>query len=203
MSGTSFSLSSPMSFYRRNLPHWHPDGAALFLTWRLHGSLPLSFRVPAALPLERERAGKVFRDLDAMLDAAAAGPVWLKQPGVASLVVSTLRRGDRQLHLYELAAFVVMPNHVHVLLAPRATVPRITQWIKAIRLAKPTRHSVEAAQPSGSMNPTITGSATTRSINALCATSSSTPWQRGWLPVWSSCRGPAPMCRKLKHAPPA
>jgi len=27
-------------FYHRNLPHWHPAGRAIFLTWRLHGSLP-------------------------------------------------------------------------------------------------------------------------------------------------------------------
>ena len=44
--------------------------------------------------------------------------------------VSTLRRGDRALHLYRLGAFVVMPNHVHVLLEPVDAVPRITQWIK-------------------------------------------------------------------------
>ena len=29
-----------MSFYRRNLPHWHPEGKAIFVTWRLFGSLP-------------------------------------------------------------------------------------------------------------------------------------------------------------------
>jgi len=28
------------SYYRRNLPHWHPRGAAIFLTYRLYGSLP-------------------------------------------------------------------------------------------------------------------------------------------------------------------
>jgi len=119
-----------MSFYRRNLPHWHPRGAALFITWRLDGSLPRSFRVPVGPAVEKERAGRAFRALDAVLDAAASGPVWLKQPRIASLVVSTLRRGDSHQNLYRLAAFVVMPNHVHVLLVPLATVPRITQWIK-------------------------------------------------------------------------
>src|ERR1019366_2883690 len=34
-----------MSYYERNLPHWQPEGAALFLTWRLHGSLPRFARV--------------------------------------------------------------------------------------------------------------------------------------------------------------
>jgi hypothetical protein len=27
-------------FYRRNLPHWHPPDATIFLTWNLEGSLP-------------------------------------------------------------------------------------------------------------------------------------------------------------------
>jgi hypothetical protein len=27
--------------YRRNLPHFQPDGATLFFTFRLHGTLPL------------------------------------------------------------------------------------------------------------------------------------------------------------------
>lgn len=30
----------PNEFYRRRLPHWQPDGATIFFTWRLHGSLP-------------------------------------------------------------------------------------------------------------------------------------------------------------------
>ncbi len=29
-----------MTYYSRNLPHWHPDGKTIFLTWRLFGSLP-------------------------------------------------------------------------------------------------------------------------------------------------------------------
>ncbi len=29
-----------MEFYHRNLPHWQPHGASIFLTWRLYGSLP-------------------------------------------------------------------------------------------------------------------------------------------------------------------
>jgi hypothetical protein len=32
-----------MTFYRRNLPHWHPEGKPIFLTWRLYGSLPKDF----------------------------------------------------------------------------------------------------------------------------------------------------------------
>ncbi len=39
------NISGPMeevvhTYYRRNLPHWHPIGRSIFLTWRLDGSLP-------------------------------------------------------------------------------------------------------------------------------------------------------------------
>jgi len=32
-----------MTYYERALPHWQPEGAAIFLTWRLHGSLPKEY----------------------------------------------------------------------------------------------------------------------------------------------------------------
>jgi putative transposase len=119
-----------MQYYRRNLPHWHPEGAALFITWRLHGSLPASaLEQQPALP-KQATAGKAFRALDSLLDAAPNGPVWLSNSRVAALVVSILRRGESEGNLYRLAAFVVMSNHVHVLLEPIAPVARITQWIK-------------------------------------------------------------------------
>src|ERR1035441_4044119 len=35
-------FSSPMAEYRRRLPHFHPDGEYLFVTWRLHGSFPVA-----------------------------------------------------------------------------------------------------------------------------------------------------------------
>ena len=31
-------------YYHRTLPHWLPEGHAIFLTWRLHGSLLASIR---------------------------------------------------------------------------------------------------------------------------------------------------------------
>src|ERR1019366_9677234 len=35
-------FSRPMAEDRRKLPHFHPDGEYLFVTWRLHGSLPVA-----------------------------------------------------------------------------------------------------------------------------------------------------------------
>src|ERR1700694_2116963 len=36
------SVKRNPTFYRRNLPHWHPPGVAIFVTWRLKDSLPAS-----------------------------------------------------------------------------------------------------------------------------------------------------------------
>jgi hypothetical protein len=33
-------MSDAKIYYHRNLPHWQPPGAAIFLTCRLYGSLP-------------------------------------------------------------------------------------------------------------------------------------------------------------------
>ncbi len=42
--GLRFSQSkhpiSLVSYYERRLPHWHPDGKDIFITWRLEGTLP-------------------------------------------------------------------------------------------------------------------------------------------------------------------
>src|SRR5450759_1818961 len=35
-------FARPMAEYRRQLPHFHPDGEYLFVRWRLHGSLPVA-----------------------------------------------------------------------------------------------------------------------------------------------------------------
>jgi hypothetical protein len=43
-------LACQMAQYRRRLPHFHPDGEHLFVTWRLHGSLPVVPKVIYATP---------------------------------------------------------------------------------------------------------------------------------------------------------
>jgi hypothetical protein len=115
-----------MSYYERTLPHWHPDGAAIFLTWRLFGSLPAS--VPRLA--RQETPGKAFLALDRELDRSTYGPLWLKDPHLAGCVVDALHFGQEPLRLYELGAYVVMPNHVHLLLRPCTPVARITKSLK-------------------------------------------------------------------------
>jgi putative transposase len=120
-----------MDYYVRHLPHWDPGERTIFLTWRLYGSLPAD--VIAQLQRQRSTsAGKDFLKADRALDKARAGPLWLNEPSIASCVVATLYRGERELHQYRLRAFAVMPNHVHVLLDPSISLERITNGIKGV-----------------------------------------------------------------------
>jgi REP element-mobilizing transposase RayT len=115
-----------MAFYRR-LPHWHPEGATIFLTWRLFGSLPKT-----AIETRALTAGQRFVAQDRELDAAAYGPTWLKDGRVASCVVNTLQLAEEKWELCELHAWVVMSNHVHVLLGPKKPLADVTRSIKKI-----------------------------------------------------------------------
>jgi putative transposase len=57
---------------------------------------------------------------------------WLKQPEIAQIVVDAIRfRADR-LQRYDLHAFVVMSNHVHLLLHPRVEAAVILKNLKGI-----------------------------------------------------------------------
>jgi len=110
--------------YRRNLPHWHPEGTAIFVTWRLFGTLPQT--------TNQVFDGRGFRDLDRQLDCATAGPSWLSDPLIAGCVAGTIQQAATERQLCLLHSFVVMPNHVHLLLTPRTELARITKWIKGV-----------------------------------------------------------------------
>lgn len=119
--------------YTRFLPHYHPVGGTFFITFRLHGSLPGNFleklkiwataeksRI-TSIPdgMEQERAWTIFhrdyfRKYDQALDQCLCGPVFLKEPGLARLVLQQIDRFDQT--LYRLLAFTIMANHVHLLL---------------------------------------------------------------------------------------
>ena len=114
-----------MSFHRRRLPHWYPDGRALFITWHLQGSLPQG-RYP---PPNKASSGEAFVWMDRYLDTARTGPMFLRQPAVAQIVVDSLYRGE-QLGHYELHAWVVLANHVHTLLTPKVDPGRLIGALK-------------------------------------------------------------------------
>jgi valyl-tRNA synthetase len=118
-----------------HLPHWTREGATYAVAFRLADSLP--HHVAEAWRKEREeivnRAKSQGRDLtwierkelqhlyssrvEALLDAGQ-GECLLKNETTASLVRGALTHFDGQ--RYELLAWAIMPNHVHVVLRPLA-----------------------------------------------------------------------------------
>jgi putative transposase len=68
--------------------------------------------------------------MDRELDRAATGPRWLLDHRVSQCVADALRYGESKLGLYELRAWVLMANHVHVLIYPEVKLARITKSIK-------------------------------------------------------------------------
>ena len=122
-------LSPSHGLLRAQFAALAPGGLLDFLTWRLFGSLPRN----ALAGVSNLRSNPVRRFLAAerLLDRVQTGPRSLADPQIAGLVEKTLRRGE-QLNQYELQAWVVMPNHVHVLLAPRSPLESITRGIKGV-----------------------------------------------------------------------
>src|ERR1035437_3315949 len=111
------------TFRSRRLPHYHSVGQATFLTWRLHGSLPPSRSFPSAIA-----SGRAFLAMDRILDSTCTGPLFLRMPEVANMVMDAIRY--RHLRNYQLHAFVVMPNHVHLLITPLEAVSKVMQSLK-------------------------------------------------------------------------
>jgi len=115
-----------MNRYERRLPHWDSIGHMMFVTFRLRDSLPAN----RAFPPEKITGGKAFVLMDRMLDHARTGPVYLRQPEIAEMVVGAVHAGEVQFGRYELHSFVVMPNHVHLLITPR-TPSRV--WLRSLK----------------------------------------------------------------------
>jgi leucyl-tRNA synthetase len=125
-----FSESQETSITCHKLPHWQQNETACFVTWLLDDSLPKekieqweaeriawSNTHPQPWDQETEKAyHQRFSDrLDEWLDAGS-GSCLLKKPEIRAIVSQAISHfaGER----YHLHAFVVMPNHVHVLFSP-------------------------------------------------------------------------------------
>lgn len=121
-------MSQYKEFYKRHLPHWHPSGATFFITFRLKGSLPKE-------TLERLRQYKaqheaildslgsnanqmdlferqMFYQWDVALAQSNSHIAVLEETEVAQVIVEALQYRDGK--VYELLAYCVMPNHVHL-----------------------------------------------------------------------------------------
>ena len=131
-----------MPDYRRRLPHFHPQDAYVFLTWRLWGTLPL--RVDSAA---RPTAGHAFVAQDRAMDRCAVGPLWLQNPYIANLVAEAILIGQGERRFYELCAWVVMPNHVHLLILPQVPIAVLMRWLKGSTSRSANRILGRTGQP--------------------------------------------------------
>jgi REP element-mobilizing transposase RayT len=75
-------------------------------------------------------AGRAFVAMDSLLDHAGTGPLHLQQPQIAALIIDALQHGQDRMRYYQLHAYVVMANHVHLLLTPQVEVAKITHSLK-------------------------------------------------------------------------
>ncbi len=127
------SFLDPYSEIHRHvnrLPHWQQGEVWVFVTWRLGDSLPKGkldqwkqereiwmkhHPVPWDKKTEAEYHDCFSRQIDEWLDQGNGSCV-LKDPANSKIVADALRHFDGE--RYEIASFVVMPNHVHVLFRP-------------------------------------------------------------------------------------
>jgi len=120
--------------WRGRLPHWECDGGIYFVTWRLADSLPQAVLEQIIAEREDIRAtakalGRELADTEAKrLEElhtekiegflnAGHGSCSLKDPQCAKVVADALKHFDGE--RYDLHAWCVMPNHVHVVFRAR------------------------------------------------------------------------------------
>ena len=126
------TVASWERYWRRILPHWEKPGAHYFITYRLAGSLPRplieqlvemrkglaqTHAVPGVTEVQQKLRSKkrVFAHWDRHLGQAKRN-LWLKEAEAAAIARNNLyHHADTK---YSLFAYVIMPNHVHVLIEP-------------------------------------------------------------------------------------
>jgi REP element-mobilizing transposase RayT len=108
-----FKLSGPWRS-RGYLPHFDGDQIPQFVTYRLAGTLPRKILVQYKQQLERGLINEIeYHELvDEYLDRNC-GESFLRLSKIAEMIEENLLRFDEV--KYKLHAWVVMPNHVHVL----------------------------------------------------------------------------------------
>ena len=113
------------------LPHWNQGGCVQFVTFRLADSLPQTklkeygelkeqwmteHPKPWDMATQEEYKSKIGKAMDKWIDAGY-GDCILKNEKVRNIVADSIMHfnGER----YVIHAFVIMPNHVHVLLSTK------------------------------------------------------------------------------------
>jgi REP element-mobilizing transposase RayT len=132
-----FDLGHVAVHKRNRLPHWNVEHGIYFVTFNLFDAIPMHVRKQ----LKAEAASRLQRmtpienqtlrlRIEEALDADR-GSCFMRDPRVAEIVANAMEYGDTT--RYELLAWCVMPNHVHVLLtlAGGERIERIVQRWKS------------------------------------------------------------------------
>jgi REP element-mobilizing transposase RayT len=116
--------------YTRHLPHWRQEGATYFVTFRLHDSLPqVKLKEIEAMreKWENNHGGQATDEqyqefarmtqtqIESWLDQGM-GSCCLKDVRAQSILVEALHHRDGL--EYELDSYVIMPNHLHLVVRP-------------------------------------------------------------------------------------
>jgi Rad3-related DNA helicase/REP element-mobilizing transposase RayT len=127
---TPFDADAPIAIYSRHLPHWRQDGATYFVTFRLGDSIPQpklrqwereleewlqKNPEPHSVAQRAEHHEKFTERFHQWLDAGM-GECWLRRPEISAVVEEALKFFDGE--RYVLGRYVIMPNHVHVVVRP-------------------------------------------------------------------------------------
>jgi len=131
-------------YSRGYLPHFDAPGALQFITFRLADSLPQDVldrieRELEQMPIterELERYKKIERWLDSGLGCCA-----LRHPQMALLTQEALQHADGK--SYRLIEWCIMPNHVHVLIEQKISLPKILQSWKSFTGRWAMAHNAE------------------------------------------------------------
>ena len=180
-----FDRRQEYSVVFKRLPHWAQAGTIAFITWRTADSLPKA----ALARLNRQRQEflrqhqldpdadwkeelaklpsavgeqlhwEFFTAWDKQLDLAAGACV-LREPALSEVVMNSLQHFDNE--RYILTDAVVMPNHVHVLVAFRdedSLVTQCTSWkhFTATQINRSLRKSAKLCRISNGGQPPSSG----------------------------------------------
>jgi len=130
------------------LPHWTKDGVTYAITFRLIDSLPqhvlkqwIAERDELTLTDEEAERDLTDHEVKCLTELhsqrvqdyldAGHGQCWLRRDDIAEVISKALSHQNGQ--LYDLVAWTIMPNHVHVVFTPKpgADLPQIMHGLKS------------------------------------------------------------------------
>ena len=130
MASPFFDPKQPITIWKRNLPHWEQAGKIHYVTFRLHDSIPQHvverykdmkrwFLETHPRPWDdiamRSYSELISNPIEGFLDAGY-GECVLKYPDVRQYLIDSIGFYDGS--RFDVLAYVIMPNHVHMLAVP-------------------------------------------------------------------------------------